>query len=284
MHDLNIYGTNLHLKDDGIWYSQSIEPISYPEDGNQACYEVEDNSFWFIHRNKCIETLVKSFPPPKLGPIFDIGGGNGFVTRGLELAGFDSVLVEPGSNGVLNAKRRGVKNIVCGTTLSAGFSEGALASVGLFDVVEHIEDDVGFLTSVFELIESDGYLYLTVPAYSWLWSNEDDIAGHYRRYTLSEISELVKAAGFDVEYSSYIFSFLPIPIFFLRSLPFKLRIMPNKTSQERLKKNHKLKKGLFYKAFNALLAIELKFIMSLRCLPFGGSCILVAQKPNLTKA
>lgn len=35
---------------DGIWEAIKIEKISYPEAGNNACYEIEDQSFWFKHR------------------------------------------------------------------------------------------------------------------------------------------------------------------------------------------------------------------------------------------
>jgi len=50
-----------------------------------------------------------------------------------------------------------------------------------------------------------------------LWSNEDVHAGHYRRYTKS-MSNILKEAGFRIEFSSYIFSILPFPIFLLRSI------------------------------------------------------------------
>jgi hypothetical protein len=51
---------------------------------------VEDSSYWFGHRNARIVELVRQFPPN--GLIFDIGGGNGFVAKGLEEAGFATVV------------------------------------------------------------------------------------------------------------------------------------------------------------------------------------------------
>ncbi len=38
--------------------------------------------------------LAGRFPPD--GPFLDIGGGNGFVAKGLLAAGFSCILVEPG--------------------------------------------------------------------------------------------------------------------------------------------------------------------------------------------
>jgi hypothetical protein len=61
---------NLNLCSDGVWYSSNNDAISYPEEGNEACFEVEDQSFWFRHRNDCIRELVRNFPPGGRGPIF----------------------------------------------------------------------------------------------------------------------------------------------------------------------------------------------------------------------
>jgi hypothetical protein len=61
--------------------------------GNEACYQIEESSFWFKHRNACIEAAVKCHPPRSGGPIFDVGGGNGFVARGLMRAGFETVFL-----------------------------------------------------------------------------------------------------------------------------------------------------------------------------------------------
>ena len=51
------------LGEDGIFYAKASEAISHPEEGNEACFDVEDQSFWFRHRNDCIRELVRNFPP-----------------------------------------------------------------------------------------------------------------------------------------------------------------------------------------------------------------------------
>lgn len=65
-------------------------------------------------------------------------------------------------------------------------------------------------------------LYATVPAFNFLWSREDVDAGHVRRYTLDGISEVLGRAGLDVVFASYIFRALPLPIFLMRSIPYRL--------------------------------------------------------------
>jgi len=75
--DLSLYAPKLELGPEGIWYATHQETVSYPTDGNDECFGIEDSSFWFRHRNSCIVELVKMFPPQGSGPIFDVGGGTG---------------------------------------------------------------------------------------------------------------------------------------------------------------------------------------------------------------
>jgi SAM-dependent methyltransferase len=172
MFDPSRFADSLALGTDGIWYCPNRE-VSYPVDGNQACFQIEESSFWFNHRNACIAAAVQQFPPHENGPIFDIGGGNGFVSLGLMRAGFESILVEPGPSGASNGKARGVPTVICATTSGAGFKRSSLPAIGLFDVIEHIDNDLDFLKSMRKLLQPSGRLYATVPAYSALWSLED---------------------------------------------------------------------------------------------------------------
>src|SRR4051794_24224669 len=181
MFDVSTIARDCRLGPDGIWYpSSGRDVVSYPADGNEAAYLVEDVSWWFRHRNACIAAAVSKFPPPEGEPIFDIGGGNGFVSVGLNRAGFEVVLVEPGPVGAANAKARGVPVVICATPASAGLPAAAIGAVGLFDVIEHIEDDLAFLYSTRALMKDNGRLYATVPAYRALWSEEDRLVGHFR--------------------------------------------------------------------------------------------------------
>ena len=93
-----------------------------------------------------------------------------------------------GKTGAQNAKQRGIEHVIQGTTVNARIAAGSLGAIGLFDVVEHIENDMVFCQDMRELLAPNGLAFITVPAYRWLWSEEDVIAGHFRRHTLSSIS------------------------------------------------------------------------------------------------
>lgn len=278
MSELNIptYSSDLKYSSDGIWHASKAENISYPDQGNQNCFAVEDNSFWFAHRNQCIEELVRIVPPPQ-NTLFDIGGGNGFVAAGLAKAGVEVVLIEPGPTGAANAKKRGLKNVVCATTEQANFRLGSIPSVGLFDVIEHIECDVEFLKNLYPLMQTGGLVYFTVPAYSALWSSEDEYAGHFRRYNRHTLHKLVTDAGFQVVYSSYFFRFLILPVFLLRALPYKLGIAPKPSKN--IARDHGSNNESFLKQWiRKILSYEITNIKNHKSMSFGASLILVARK------
>lgn len=276
--DLSAISYGLQLGEDGIWYSECHQKISYPSHGNAACFAVEENSFWFNHRNNCIATILKAFPPVDGKVVFDIGGGNGFVSLRLVSEGFNVVLLEPGITGCTNAKSRGIRNVICATTDTAKFMPASLPAVGLFDVIEHIQDDLGFLQSLYKTMKRNGLVYLTVPAYKTLWSSEDEVAGHYNRYSLKEIIKVLKVAGFKVDFSSYFFCVLPLPILLIRTIPYRLGMSKTTNVSEKLNREHNSRGGVMSNILKILLKPEINYLGKKRSMMFGGSCIVVARK------
>ena len=144
---------NIRKDKNGIYYAKSDSDISYPEEGNENCMQIEEDSFWFIHRNNVIAESVKKHSAEKT--FFDIGGGNGFVSKRLQDDDTKVALVEPGKIGAINAYKRGIKDVLCSTLEDAAFIPGKIESVGLFDVVEHIEDDDLFLKNINKYINTN---------------------------------------------------------------------------------------------------------------------------------
>ena len=275
MIDLRDIASNLEPGPDGLWSPPRRSRVDYPDEGNAFCFQVEDASFWFRHRNACILEAVARFPPA--GAVFDIGGGNGFVARALAAAGYPAVVVEPGPTGASNARARGLSPVVCSTLDDAGFRAGSLPAAGLFDVLEHIEDDRGFLRRVWGLLQPGGRLYLTVPAYAWLWSAEDDLGGHHRRYTRRSLAEVAVEAGFDVDFSTYFFWPLPLPILLVRAIPSRLGHRPP-ADLDAIRRELKPPTGPAVRAIAALLDLERRWLARGGRVPMGGSCLLVAHR------
>jgi SAM-dependent methyltransferase len=274
--DLHTIATGLEPGPDGLWHPRARSSVDYPDQGNAFCFSIEDHSFWFRYRNTYILEAVRRFPPS--GVLFDIGGGNGFVARSLVRAGFATIVVEPGPTGALNARSRGLSPVVCATLDDAGFVAESMPAAGLFDVIEHIADDRGVLRTIGRLLQPGGRLYVTVPAYQWLWSTEDELSGHHRRYTLRALGRAIQNAGLEVEYRTYLFWPLPLPILLLRAIPARLGFR-HALSAAAIQRELQPREGPAVQALTALLDLEVWWLRRGHRVPFGGSCLMVARKP-----
>jgi len=275
MIDVAELSSNLCQREDGIWIARSQREISYPESGNDVCFAVEDKSFWFAHRNRVISELVRRYSPD--AAFFGIGGGNGCVSMALQTAGIDSVLVEPGPSGAINAKRRGLNTVIQSTLEDAGFKSASIPSAGAFDVVEHIENDTEFVSQLWDYLAPGGYLFVTVPAFEFLWAFDDVHAGDFRRYTLKSLSQLLTQCGFEVAYSGYLFSFLVPSILLCRTIPSRLGFRKS-VSVEMTAREHKGEGGFIRRTMQSLLNAEVRKVESGKSIRIGSSCIAVAKK------
>ena len=202
----------LTADENGIWKNSDNSSIFYPEVGNREYFLLEDSSFWFQHRNECIISAIKRFPPN--GPIMDVGGGNGYVTRRMIDEGFKAILLEPGFTGAFNAKtQRHIPDVICSTFENAYLIPNSLDAIGLFDIIEHIEDDQEFVRHVYAVLKPAGLLYITTPAHQWLWSLSDVSGQHFRRYNQRMFVDLL-GEKFDIIFFTYFFGWLVVPIFF----------------------------------------------------------------------
>lgn len=267
----------LIFDENGIWTMPRSEAVSYPDMGNMECMKLEDNSFWFRHRNEIIYTITRRFPFQN--NFADIGGGNGYqsvflTNRYLNKKFF---LIEPGYEGCLNARRRKLENVYNIFFQNFPFQENKIGAVGLFDVIEHLQDDKIFLKELLDRLPKGAMIYITVPAFNGLWSDADNDAGHFRRYTLRSLKKLADVSGVETIFSSYFFSYLTPLIFLLRSLPYRLgrRRKSEKTLEEN-QHEHKPSKIVNF-LFKNLNSFESKLLHK-AVIPVGGSCISVFKK------
>jgi len=104
---------------------------------------------------------------------------------------------------------------------------GAFDCVVACEVMEHVEDDAGFLQKIHECLKPGGQAIISVPAKARYWSVHDELVGHLRRYEKAELSEKAEQAGFsNVQVISYGYPWI--------NLLSKLRVwLASKTLKER---------------------------------------------------
>lgn len=255
------------------WASKTTAPVSYPSDGLSQLSGLEDGSYWFGHRNDVIGTIVRKYPPT--GVIFDIGGGNGHVSKGLVDRGFPAIVLEPDASGIVIAKSRGLPTIEAGLD-DIELPKATLPAFGMFDVLEHIDGADGVLANLSTALVPGGTAYVSVPALRWLWSSEDVEAGHFRRYTAETLTASLRRAGLEPLYATYFFRALVAPVFALRTMPTLLGFAgksPTDRSGE-----HRLPDNFVGRQIARSFKSELDRIDAGHSINFGTSIIAVARK------
>jgi len=79
----------------------------------------------------------------------------------------------------------------------------------MLDVLEHVDDDVGFLGSIVgDLLTNDGAVLVSVPAHASLLSSHDRAMRHRRRYSHGACRRVLDDAGLAVVSNGGLFSSL----------------------------------------------------------------------------
>ncbi len=83
------------------------------------------------------------------------------------------------------------------------FEDGFFDYIFALDVLEHVEDDVAGMRALHQRLKDGGHLVITVPAHMSLWSYNDELNHHFRRYEKDELTDRLVKAGFTIEKCSY---------------------------------------------------------------------------------
>jgi SAM-dependent methyltransferase len=162
---------------------------------------------------------------------------------------------------------------MCGDAEKLPISPNSFDIILTLDIIEHLKDDLSALSEIFRALKPGGTLVIFVPAYQFLWSFQDEISHHQRRYTAKELKEKVQQAGFELKKLSYVNSLL-FPVVWLGRMA--LRVFPKQfkiTSESQM--NPSWMNGFLYRIFLAELPL-LHFIN----FPFGVSILCLCQKSN----
>ena len=170
----------------------------------------ESSSWWSVARRELLRDAVSSSLGKKReARILDLG-----CTAQLDFAGSPNFRV-------LNAHRslpllafrqiEGDQNLICTSLEELGLTSNAFDVVVAGDILQSVSDDLVTLRELRRVLKDGGWLCLTVPAYPFLWGEEDETRGHQRRYTASELRRQLNNCGFEISRVSYFVAcgFLP---------------------------------------------------------------------------
>jgi len=144
--------------------------------------------------------IIDQFRPHLGRRVIEIGAGIGTFASALldQTTVSELVLYEPASNNLpaLSARFAGDRRV---TVVCGYFGDEAVApadAIVAVNVLEHIEDDVGVLTTAGATLNTGGALLVFVPALPAIYGTLDVAFGHYRRYTKRSLEAALRAAGF----------------------------------------------------------------------------------------
>jgi SAM-dependent methyltransferase len=266
----------------GSSVSDATTPVPSSGGYDPAYYEalaaVEDRHFWFRARNRILQTIIEQVSrgwPPGFRTL-EVGCGTGNVLRVLDRAcptgkviGMD--LLREGLQ-VARTRTRGA--LVQGDVAWAPFRV-PFQLIGMFDALEHVEDDTGALREVSTLLDRNGALVLTVPAHQFLWSSFDEASHHCRRYSLADLRRKLEATGYRVEYATQYMA----PLFPLLWTTRRVAAIVGSRADHRARFEYELKiVPVMNEALRRLLELETKIIARRLTLPFGTSLVAVARR------
>ena len=247
----------------------------------ERMYRFEDTYWWFVARRRLIASLLDArYSRDGRLRLLDIGCGTGAMLD--MLAPFGEVVGADFAPQALEfCRARGRENdrhypLTRADVRRLPFADDSFDAVTAMDVIEHIDDDKAASSEIFRVLKPGGRLFVTVPAYGFLWSEHDEALHHYRRYTVPHLKDVFQRVGFQVSKISYTVTSLFPPIAAYRLLS---NALPKRRENGEKKADLVQVSPPINQALQSLSDWETRLVGRTN-LPFGVTVVCVAEKPS----
>lgn len=234
---------------------------------------LQENHFWFIgRRNIFFDLLERQVGKAGGRRVLEVGCGAGGMLKPLQRFGTVHG-IDIATDYVRACHEHGLARMLTGSGDALPFADGTFDLVALFDVIEHIPDERATLVEVRRVLKPGGTVFLSVPAYQFLYSQNDRVVHHQRRYTARQLRRQLEAAGLRVEKVSY-FNTLLFPLIAAAVLTLKLKDKWFGLPRGETNLDHEFRGPL-----NSLLAWLMsseRYLLRHMSFPFGHSLIAMA--------
>lgn len=229
---------------------------------------LQKDHWWYEARRIIFTDVINRLPLAEKAQTLEAGCGPGanlgMLQQFGEVSGFD-----PDEFAAKHASEVSNLSVKQGDLPDNCPFSGPFDLIGAFDVIEHIDDDIGAVKALESITASGGHAVFSVPAYQWMWSHHDDINHHKRRYTVGRFRDVLEQAGYEVKKISYMNMWLFPMAVLVRSL--KKLLGRDEDSDV------KMPSPFMNTLLTHIFASE-RFFLRFMPLPFGLSIIAVCEK------
>ena len=166
----------------------------------QGLARTENDHWWYVGRREMINEQLMKLKLPDGAQILEVGTGTGGNLAMLAAHGNLSAMEFDRYAREFATQRSGIQVLEGSLPSNIPFNGKQFDLICLFDVLEHVEDDIESLRSLSRLLNQGGRLMVTVPAYDWMWSDHDVVLHHFRRYSRDRLARTVSDAGLNLTY------------------------------------------------------------------------------------
>ena len=240
--------------------------------------EIQHTHWWYLARSEILESILKTYlDTDRNRKLLDLGCGPGQMRT--MLSQFGELFSTDFSLTALEfCGDQSLDHLVLADGMELPLASRSMDIVCAFDVLEHFKDDAQCISEINRVLKPNGFLFLTVPAYQWLWGRQDIVSHHFRRYHAKQVEELLTEVNLQILKLTYFNTILFPPIALIRLayrlINFTVGLQEASGSSDFSIPHSSLLNTLCWNLFRSE-----KKILRRQNFPFGVSILCVSQKP-----
>lgn len=232
-------------------------------------FRVEETHWWYRAQHRLLfQALEKYLPDWKQKRILDAGCGTGAILKRLGDPAAN-VGIDYSPEAIAFCRRRGLTNVVEGDICNLPFPDESFDAVICSSVLYHawIVDLDRALSEMRRVLRPGGALFINVPAFKFLHSPHDEAVMTARRFTRTEVRELLRKQNFQIRWITY-----------WTTLLFPLALIARTLRASQAGRDFETSPiSPAQRAFSVIMNVELALLRHL-ALPFGVALFAVARR------
>jgi len=232
--------------------------------------ELEGTMWWYhgLHAN-VLDALARY--KTGFNTLLDAGCGTGGVLQLVKRHYPEAKLhgLDLSEQACIAARAKSGAEVLLGSVDALPHSDRSFDVVVDLDVLGYDLDVDAAMSGFFRVLRPGGTLVLNLAAYQWMLSYHDHAVGQSKRYRRTEAIALLERHGFKIRFATYWNTFL-----------FPLMVLKRKLGSSSPASDVRPFHPLLNNTFKAVLSMERMLTKTGLALPFGGSILIIAERPS----